>query len=378
MFNKKIKKDKLDYGNLNKLIMVGEYLIIMVFVVLALYIITYINKEWGLLSVLFSFLKVLIPFFIGLAIAWLFNPIVKYLENKNVKRGIGAALVYFVFLLLLFLFFQTIVPTLYHQVNEIITSGPELASKFISSLDNLLINFSELYSFNFASLKASVYSWLTEFASSLTIDIPMFLVNTVRGIVSGSVQFLLGIFIGFYLLIDFEGIKKKVRTTLSKRNKSRFSILLSNLDTQLKRYVQGTLFVLIILFICQTVAFTIAGLPAPLVFGLVCAITNIIPYVGPYIGGIPAVIIGFTISPAVGVGTLIAVIACQFIESYFLTPLVMSKTMKLHPVVIIVSLLVFGHFFGIIGMLFATPIVSSLRILLNFIRTNYLNKEELI
>ena len=120
--------------------------------------------------------------------------------------------------------------------------------------------------------------------------------------------------------------------------------------------------VVILLCICQTLAFKISGLPSPLAFGFFCAFTNMIPYIGPYIGGIPAVVVGFTISPSIGVATLISVILCQFIESYLITPNIMSKTMKLHPVLIILGLSI-GASFGIAGMIFATPIMACLRVI---------------
>ena len=121
----------------------------------------------------------------------------------------------------------------------------------------------------------------------------------------------------------------------------------------------------------QSIGFSLAGLKAPIVFGLICAITNIIPYIGPYIGGIPAVAVGFTISPLVGFLSLAAVVISQFLESYVLTPIVMSKTMKLHPVTIIIGLLIFGHFFGIIGMLLSTPVISCIKIIFNFFDEKY-------
>ena len=143
------------------------------------------------------------------------------------------------------------------------------------------------------------------------------------------------------------------------------------LNVSLKNYVLGTIFVTIILFIFQSLGFLIAGLKAPLVFGLICAITNIIPYVGPYIGGIPAVLVGFTISPLVGILTLVSVIISQFLESYILTPIILSKTMKLHPVTIIIGLLIFEHFFGIIGMLVSTPVIACLKIIIQFFDEKY-------
>ena len=73
----------------------------------------------------------------------------------------------------------------------------------------------------------------------------------------------------------------------------------------------------------------------------------------------------------IGIGVLISVLICQLLESYLLTPTIMSKTMKLHPVTIIIGLLLFGHFFGILGMLFATPIISCGKVIINFFVKKY-------
>lgn len=371
MFENKNKKDRIDYEHLNSAIFVGEKLLKLIFIAMLLYIATYINKEWRILSMLFTFLKIMIPFFIGLALAWLFNPIVDYLQKKKVKRVIGTSLVFVLFVGILFLVFQLVLPTLYHQLNDIISGAPQMFTKSMASIDNFLFNIAETYEINFDQLHYNVYNVLGNVVNSITVDLPNIFVRAIGALINGSIQFILGLFVGFYLLIDFDSAKIQLSKIIPKKNKKKTTKLLSDLDVQLKKYVQGTMFVLIILFICQTVAFTIAGLPAPLVFGLICAVTNVIPYVGPYIGGIPATAVAFTISPQVGVATLIAVVICQLIESNFLTPVVMSKTMKLHPVVIILGLLVFGHFFGIIGMLFATPIISASKIIYEYIKDLY-------
>lgn len=92
---------------------------------------------------------------------------------------------------------------------------------------------------------------------------------------------------------------------------------------------------------------------------------------GPYIGGIPAVIVGFTMDPLTGIFCLISVIICQALESYFLNPIVMSKTMKLHPVTIMLGLLIFGHFFGILGMILSTPVISCAKVILVYFNDKY-------
>ena len=146
---------------------------------------------------------------------------------------------------------------------------------------------------------------------------------------------------------------------------------MERLNANLRSYVHGTLRIMFILFVFQSIALWIAGLPAPMVFGLFCAVTNVIPYIGPYIGGAPAVIVGLSISPMTGICTLIAVVIAQLLESNFLQPLVMGKTMKLHPVTIMIGLLLFGSFFGILGMILATPIISIMKTILLFINEKF-------
>ena len=138
-------------------------------------------------------------------------------------------------------------------------------------------------------------------------------------------------------------------------------------NNQLRKYIQGVLLVMLLVFITQTIGLTLAGLEAPLIFALFCALTDIIPYFGPYIGAIPAVIVGFTISPLTGICVVIAIVIVQLIENNFYQPLIMGKTMHLHPITIMVGLLIFEHFFGILGMVVATPVIACAKVILKFI-----------
>ena len=126
-----------------------------------------------------------------------------------------------------------------------------------------------------------------------------------------------------------------------------------------------------VVFAICSVVFSLIGLRAPVLFALFCAITNVIPYVGPYIGAVPALIVGFAISPTVGLLTLIAIVIIQFVEGNFLQAMLMSKTTKLHPVTIIMGLLIFGHYWGIIGMVLSTPIIAVLKQIYLFFDEKY-------
>jgi predicted PurR-regulated permease PerM len=115
----------------------------------------------------------------------------------------------------------------------------------------------------------------------------------------------------------------------------------------------------------------IVGLKAPLLFGLICGITNIIPYIGPYLGALPATIVAFTQGVPVGIMTVVSILIVQFVEGNFIQPLVMSKTMKLHPVTILIGLLVFGYFFGVLGMIIATPLVAMIKSIAMFLENKF-------
>ena len=371
---KKTSSTKLDYSNINSLVNVSKKCVDILFVLLIFVLVFVIGKllvDWGILRAFKTLIKIISPLFIGFVIAWLLNPIVDFFEKKGLKRGISSFIVFFLFLILLVLFFYLLIPAIGKQIQDAIGMVPNVLDSFNKWFDNFFNRLSNLYNYDFSQIKNNIYSSLTAYSNNITEDLPNFIITIVTNLISGGVTFVISLFIAFYMLFDFKNIRKFMVDILPNRMQKSFIDLTDRLDDSLKNYVLGTLSVTLILFLFQSLGFIISGLKAPLVFGIICAITNIIPYVGPYIGGIPAVLVGFTMSPIVGIFTLISVLISQFLESYILTPIILSKTMKLHPVTIIVGLLIFEHFFGILGMLISTPVISCLKIILMFFEEKY-------
>ena len=369
MFNFRKKDDGVDYASLNDLIRDGKFVVkILVFlgVVSLIFLASRILIDWGILKAVLTIIKIISPLFIGIIVAWLLDPLVCFFERKGARRSISTVGVFAAFILLLILIFWMIVPNLVNQLQDAIGVVPGVIDNFSSWLNNLFDDLTNLYNYDFTSIEENIYSSFENIGESITVGLPTMLVGIASSLISGGINFIIGLLVGFYMLFDFNNVRKELLNFVPRRFHSEIIELTDRVNSCLKSYVQGTLIVTLILFTVQSFGFTLAGLKAPIVFGLICAITNIIPYVGPYIGGVPAVIVGFTISSWVGILTLISVIVSQFLESYILTPVVMSKTMKLHPVTIIIGLLIFGHFFGIIGMLLSTPIISCLKIIFNF------------
>ena len=188
-----------------------------------------------------------------------------------------------------------------------------------------------------------------------------------KNIVSGGMFLILGIMIGFYMLYDFDKVNDVIYEFVPKRYLSDAKELMSRVNHSLRGYVTGVLTVMLLVFITQSIGLTLAGLKAPLIFAFFCAITDVIPYFGPYIGAIPAVLVGFTISPLVGIFCIISIVVVQLLENNFYQPLIMGHAMSLHPVTIMLGLLIFEHFFGIIGMIIATPVIATIKVVFTFI-----------
>ena len=177
--------------------------------------------------------------------------------------------------------------------------------------------------------------------------------------------------IGFYLLYDFDKVNNRLYSFLPNDWKEGYKELTHRINTSLRSYVQGVLLVMLLVFLTQSIGLTLAGLEAPILFALFCALTDIIPYFGPYIGAIPAIIVGFTISPITGVFVIISILVVQLLENNFYQPLIMGHTMELHPVTIMLGLLIFQHFFGIIGMVIATPVIACLKVFVKFFNEKF-------
>lgn len=367
------KKEELNYHNLNEVIGLSKKMLKILYTCVILAIIVFVIilfKNLEIFKVLGSILGVISPFFIGLVIAWLLDPAVTYLQKKNVKRSIGTIVVFFVFILILYLLFRIMLPLLYTQLNEFITNSlPTLIKSTGTFIENLFTKL-EATGFDFTSVETSVYKALENIGVDLTTGLPKAALNVVSTLVSSIGTFGLGLIVGFYLLIDFEGVKK-IFNYIPIKNKEGFNYIIGKLNIAFRSFVQGTLFISLIIMILSSIFYGIIGLPSALLFGLICGITNIIPYIGPWIGGAICVIVGLTVSPLTGILAGVVAFAIQQVDGMILQPLIMSKTMKLHPVTIMIGLLVFGYLFGILGMIFATPIMASIKIIASYYNKKY-------
>lgn len=366
--------NKLDFMKLNKVITTGSKILKILYVVLVIlliYIGVLILKEFDVFHVLIKIISVISPLFIGFVIAWLLNPLVNKLTSKGLNRTASVIIIFAFLIVILYLVTLAIIPALANQIKDIVATIPSVLNDLKSWVENIFDKISDLSLENLDGVKEEFFISIEKLGTGIQTNLPAKALNVVTGMISGIGTILLSFVVGFYMLFNFNEVSNGFINLLPTKYRSETKKLLEQISETVYNYVKGTFVLSLILLIISFIGFSIIGLKAPLLIAVVCAITNLIPYIGPYMGAAVAGLLGFTQSNIIGILTLIFILITQSLEGNFLTPMFMSKKMNLHPVTILVALLVFGYFFGIIGMIIATPLAALLKIIFTFFNEKF-------
>lgn len=366
-------KDKINYKNLNELIQTGRILlkICLIVAIGSLVVLGFlILEKTQVIDFIFTILKIIFPLFIGLLVAWLFEPLISKLEKKKFSRLLSTIIVYISFLFFIILMIVLVVPEFVSQLKELIGQMPAFLSKAQDFITNFLSNFSES-EFDIESIKTEISLQLENTINSLTTNSLTGILNGITNFLSEGFNVVLGILIGFYLSLGFNNVGSGVSAFVPRKYKGDLKTLLSELNEMARDYVSGTLFTSLIVAFLTFLGLVISGVGSPLLFAVFCGVTNIIPYFGPYIGGIPVIVVGFSVSPMCGFICLITIVLVQFVEGNIIHPLIVGKAIDLHPVIILIGLLIFEYFLGILGMILAAPIMGAIKIIFNFYNKKY-------
>lgn len=368
-----LRRHKIDNDGVNEIINLSKNILRLLFIVLIIGIVLcsiIICQKLGIFEFIGNILRVLSPLFIGFVVAWLFSPLVNKLTKKGMSRIMASIIVYVVFLAFLFVFIKLFIPVIYEQLNELIKMVPSIITT-ITDFVNDIFEKIEFDGVDMENIKLNVLNVVNEYGTNLSSSLPTTIMNCLSKVVSGLGTILFSLIIGLYMLFDFDNVSIHFLKLIPKRHQIEIAGLLDKIGIEVRKCVNGTLLVACMVFVCDTIGFSIIGLNGALLFGLFCGITDLIPYIGPYLGTAAATIVGLTQSTFIGIAILIVAVVVQMIESYILQPLVMSKATNLHPVTIICGLLIFGYFFGIFGMILATPIMSIIKVVWHFLDEKY-------
>jgi len=306
-------------------------------------------------------LAIFVPFAISLIIAYILNPVVIWLQQRKIPRTLSVALIYLVFFGLLFILIAQFVPMVVAELSRLAERIP----RYIERAQELLANFNQAT--DRMSLPKSVQQALEGSLNNLEQS----LVRSLGRIPEMTIDFARSIFniilvliLTFYLLKDFRLVKDSLHAMVPRPSRTRVRKILYEIDHSLGQYIRGQLLVSLIVGFSTYLGLLFLRVDFALILAILAAITNVIPYFGPFIGAVPAVLVALLKSPALAIKTAIVITIIQQVEGQIIAPQVLGKSMGLNPLVVIMALLLGGQLFGILGMIVAVPVVAAGRILI--------------
>ena len=322
----------INNNNMNK---IKNLKLLKIFLFLAnILLLLIIVRECKITRTCFTIISLISPIFFGFALAWVIKPIMLFF-NKKLSTYLSTILTYVLIILLIFLIGYVVVPIVINEVKNLL---PFLKSYYYKLSPRIIDNI------NITEIGERLF----KIAKSCTFNIKTFLLNAFYSL-----------FMSFFFLTNH----KSVTNFISKRIPARVSL---DITTNLRLYVKGTILDTVILFIMSLIGFKIVKMPYIIILAIFTSITNVIPFIGPYIGGVPAVLVSMATSFSLGIKALIVIVILQFIESSFIHPYIMSKSLKINPIVILIGLIIFGYFWGILGLLISTPLISIIKCLYEY------------
>jgi predicted PurR-regulated permease PerM len=306
---------------------------------------------------LYDFLKTIIaPFAVAMIISYVLNPIVNMLGGRKVPRSVAVLLIYAVFLASLVVILMNLIPMFIEQLDELNEHLPELtmhAQGLMTNMDGSIFP---------QGVRTGMNQWFFQLENRLATGIAAFMDN-----IGGMINMLFNVFIVpfliFYILKDFDVFERAIVTVLKE------------IDLALGNYVRGQLLVCVIIGVMAYIGYMLIGMPYALLLAGVVAVFNIVPYLGPFLGAAPAVVMASTVSFKM-VLLVMAVNTCiQVLESNVISPQVVGRTLHLHPIAIIFALLVGGEIAGITGLILAVPVMAVLKVGLQHFFAYYVKRK---
>lgn len=349
--------------------------VIKIFVaVVILYLIGVIFKKYPIVKDTFWAL------FAAIIVAFVMNPIVTFLENKGIKRSYGVIIVYLSALLIFTILLIIVIPKTIQEVSNLLKSAPaviEMSGNWFLNITNKInnsFNYDLPYSLDGKKIIESIQNTIN---GSLEV-IQGQLLDSLKSFASGMtmafskvIKFILVFIFSFYFLVDKEKFKNKIIRNLPSKNKDNIIYVSKRINQALLDFIKGRLLMAIFVGFATMVYLLILGVDFAIVIGLITCIADIIPYVGPFLGFIPAILFAFIESPFKALWVGILFVLLQWAENNIIAPKLLSDKTGLNPMLILISIIIGGGMFGVFGMILAVPVTSIIVILLDVIKIKY-------
>lgn len=293
---------------------------------------------------------VFVLLFFVLIIVAAFAPLVNQM-SKVIPRVLAVLILAILFLGVLTAIGFLIIPTLVTQIGQLAINLPAIYNHLAPFYQKLNLSIGNYQSYQTTLLNLS---------SHLTTGI----YTTTLGFISGLVAVVTILVLSFYLLLEQDGIRKFVHDLVPSDQETRIFDVIHKIGLKMGHWLQGQGIVMLVVGVADGIALSILGVPYILILAIWGGLTEAIPYIGPWLGLIPAVVIAFTVSPLKALFVLITYILIQQLEGHFLVPKIMGKAVGLSPVIIIIAILVGAKLAGLLGVIIAVPAAGALSVII--------------
>ena len=325
----------------------------------------------GIGAFLFFLIKinvVIVYIVISMVLALILSPFTSLLKSKLKFNNLFASITSLFFLLIIMIVvIGAFIPLIIEQSKNLSLLNN---SQLKSNIENLIVNVSEYFSSN----NLTIYDFLSEFTLLSDIDfafIPKLLNYIISEVGSIGIGLLSILFITFFFIKDGDLILKKINNLLPKKIKKNFLDSVSKIKVLLSRYFIGISVQIFSLFVLYSIMLSIIGINNALVIAFLCALLNIIPYIGPLISIVLMAVLTMTnyidsmlIKEMLSnVGYIfIGFSIVQLIDNFLIQPYIFSKSVKSHPLEVFIVIISSGILFGIIGLIIAIPLYTAIKV----------------
>ncbi|UFJ38980.1 AI-2E family transporter [Brevibacillus humidisoli] len=304
--------------------------------------------------------EILLPFLIGLLVAYLLHPVVTALEKRKVPRSVAVLLIYTSFILTLVVILINAIPVFTRQLIELSDDLPRLSNWYHTWMTEW-----EYHKYILPdTIQSGVDRVIIQSKERMAQGISD-LVENARETISKLLGYAVIPFIAFYFLKDMKLIQRALMQIIPRAYRRKTIVTLRDVNDVLAKYLHGQMVVALIVGGLAYVGYWLIDMPYPFVLAAVVCLTNVIPYIGPLIGATPAAVVALTISTKTVILVLVINLVIQVIEGNILSPNIVGRSLKLHPLLIILALLAGEALGGIVGLIIAVPALAVLKVLIS-------------
>jgi len=342
----------------------------LVYTILILAVLLLLQQLKPVLLQVYGFLKaVLAPFIIAMIISYVLNPVVTLLAERRVPRSVAVLLIYAVFAAAVTVILLNAIPMIAEQVEQLNRHAPELTMRAQNLMDQL-----NNHSFLPESVRNAINKSLIDLEKRMAEAALSFMNNIGSMLNAVFVAFIIP-FLAFYILKDLDAFERAIINYVPRSRRQGLIRLFKDIDEALGNYIRGQFIVCAIVGLLAYTGYWLIGLPYPLLLATFVAVTNVIPYLGPFIGAAPALLVASTVSLKMVLFTVLVNTLCQIIEGNVISPQVVGRSLHMHPLTIIFALLAGGEIAGLIGMILAVPAFAAAKVVLQHLFAYYIRRK---